>query len=1584
MHKKLAFAAVVAALAVLEGDAVALDPGACCVFSTSKLDAMMNPVRGGDEKFFTASGGPPTVLFVLDTGGQMQAWPTPWPRTDDGGYGCQTNNVGLSNNPATVTDGGTGTDWSDFTRATGAYVAGYDAGNGDPSSTGYGQLWTGLGTIDSDWFDDNEVWEAADAGLGDPGGPAPVGVKFAGLDGGAGLDAKIEGGCATVAAAQQATCVQCLKTDGYFVSSTERRLVTGHFLNYYGPRDASMVKVMSDILHDIANVRFGMVVLKASGGGASCAKTGPNEAMCVTEDFKPPCSQWPSADASGQKNSILGNIKNLVWGGGTPLGDLLYAGAHFYGGRSVTDQFQVMFGAGYPTDNKLDEKSGQNRSICASCGLNTAILVTGSYPIGDGAAGDWANVIGTLPTQITSQGTSTPGYYGPTSYVADVARYFYEKADLVNNTASVIAGDTMVGRQKMTTYTVAFTSDREVNALLQRTARVGGGARFQATNASKLKEAIWLALNDIMTRNTAFSSAAVPSLQTGSQQLTAVVPRMRPQAGQSWQGELWRFRLANEFVLDVDINGDGDKSDTFSIEEFAAPNVMKGYFTPPVSAATATLISQHIVVEDPNGDFVVATASSGTIAINTPLALATPAWEANAKLSTAGYAARQVFTVVDDKTLDPANPTNAGTVGGDGAFTHHDTRIQFNAAAAGQLLDYLGIAGTSFCPNLSAGTLGDFYSKLELDGIEAANALGVAAPVNQDESDVLCAKALINWTLGQDLGDTNGDGLRTDTREQVLGDIFHSSPVVVEPPMMEPFLCELGLSNQCIQTLYQQYLPTPATPLTNYGSEPARCAGPTVARTAYEKYAMDARLRPQLVLVGANDGMLHAFHGGTATEDCSVTPPTLDFDPGTGAEVWAFIPPDVLPRLREVPLGHTYLLDGDIMVRDIWAESSTNANQKDADEYHTLAIASEGRGGNHYFALEIAFDSSNVPQPPNFRWMYPQPCSLESITFGKTFYSLAPKPPPIGPVLVKADTSVVFPNRGSGIVRSTVNPSSAASDPSNEVWVAMLSGGWSPMLERGRGVYMVDAWYGAVNGRRDNLWWKWDYRDSASGEQQGPRQHMVNSIAAPVAMVDYGSNARVGLDGFFDTAVVGDTFGQLWVLRFGLRGTLDTSSKLIDNWAGGRGFMVDRRSVFSDGDSDVEDSDNRNRWPFFYLPSIAIQPGTNAMRAYIGSGDRVHLLDRQAGACRFDNPLACSKYDCDEVRAYYRVQKMDYDINSLHTHWEDEHVYKHSSENVSTGLGRTACGTVDVDHNTFEVQDCPGVDPKSVNEVSTSCGRITPDGGYNCYAVSVSGTRQLNDLATTPSNGLLDALGRNRYFGVWVYGGTRGIFDESETSGSGNRTARDFDQALVSDRTSGNATSGDLVDVTGAFCDQLGACKNFGGATIAGNPDNGVGWMFEFRDDYTASGSFTRASLEHKTASGSTVLGGCVLYSSLYPVQGTSCNQVAQARSRLHQGDYISGLPNCAESFKQADGGWTRYQDRDVLAPPPELSANVQISAAGKIKYSSLVLEPSKSQATEIAVTVGSDILQSVYEVPMSAPLHNCRHVDGGCTAFTP
>jgi type IV pilus assembly protein PilY1 len=196
---------------------------------------------------------------------------------------------------------------------------------------------------------------------------------------------------------------------------------------------------------------------------------------------------------------------------------------------------------------------------------------------------------------------------------------------------------------------------------------------------------------------------------------------------------------------------------------------------------------------------------------------------------------------------------------------------------------------------------------------------------------------------------------------------------------------------------------------------------------------------------------------------------------------------------------------------------------------------------------------------------------------------------------------------------------------------------------------MVDAWNGIVQNRQDNLWWKLAKPDDGSAEESGekgtPLKNMVQSIVAPVAMVDYGPNDGQQFDGVYDTAVVGDTKGQIWLARFYKPGVWDSTKKIITNWSGARAFEVDRDGIATGTDEDTgtatSSKSTRNDWPFYYVTETAVQPSAGYLRAFVGTGDRYSILEPGAGACRFDSPLPCSKYGCDEVKFVSKIKRLN-------------------------------------------------------------------------------------------------------------------------------------------------------------------------------------------------------------------------------------------------------------------------------------------------------------------------------------------------------
>ncbi len=178
-----------------------------------------------------------------------------------------------------------------------------------------------------------------------------------------------------------------------------------------------------------------------------------------------------------------------------------------------------------------------------------------------------------------------------------------------------------------------------------------------------------------------------------------------------------------------------------------------------------------------------------------------------------------------------------------------------------------------------------------------------------------------------------------------LGDIFHSTPVVVFPsnrvyidrtfdPAADPDLLPV------IKSLADA--PDTFGPYRNSGTNPQR---------------------PRIVLVGANDGMLHAFiaaeyNAGTGNHDVMVN---------AGKELWGFIPPQMLPKLKDLNAntGHRYFVDSSPKAADVWLDDN-NDGAKAADEWHTVVVGGFRQGGTGLYALDVT-----NPTSPKLLWTYP-------------------------------------------------------------------------------------------------------------------------------------------------------------------------------------------------------------------------------------------------------------------------------------------------------------------------------------------------------------------------------------------------------------------------------------------------------------------------------------------------------------------------------------------------------------------------------------------------------------------------------------
>jgi type IV pilus assembly protein PilY1 len=124
------------------------------------------------------------------------------------------------------------------------------------------------------------------------------------------------------------------------------------------------------------------------------------------------------------------------------------------------------------------------------------------------------------------------------------------------------------------------------------------------------------------------------------------------------------------------------------------------------------------------------------------------------------------------------------------------------------------------------------------------------------------------------------------------------------------------------------------------------------AGATYLAFRQAIASRPPMVIVGANDGMLHGFNAALGVSG--------------GQELFAFVPNDALTDLYELTLPnytHRYYVDGTPRVADAWLGASLG--------WHTLAVGVSGAGGRSVFALDITNPGSMTSSSVLWEFTHP-------------------------------------------------------------------------------------------------------------------------------------------------------------------------------------------------------------------------------------------------------------------------------------------------------------------------------------------------------------------------------------------------------------------------------------------------------------------------------------------------------------------------------------------------------------------------------------------------------------------------------------
>ncbi len=314
-------------------------------------------------------------------------------------------------------------------------------------------------------------------------------------------------------------------SSSYACGGSRRRLRTGNFMNY----DESGVgtlksrievarQVITDLINNTTDVRFGLMKFNSDQGGQIVAEIGTDKSTLVTE------------------------IANITADGWTPLAETLAeAGLYFAGMNS-------WYNSGTYT-SPMQERCQKNYIIIMTDGQSTqdrdSRLTDTDYINGD-KIGDYDNDHSGDEDDYSDNGSD---------YLDDVAKYLYE-----NDCNPVLGDGTAFDKQNIVTYTIGFKTSHQ---LLQDTASNGGGEYFSADNISELAMAFDQILTAISEENAVFVAPVVPISRMNRAYAgdKIYLGFFKPQQSGRWIGNIKRYTLDNDGILYDAIGAEACTSD---------------------------------------------------------------------------------------------------------------------------------------------------------------------------------------------------------------------------------------------------------------------------------------------------------------------------------------------------------------------------------------------------------------------------------------------------------------------------------------------------------------------------------------------------------------------------------------------------------------------------------------------------------------------------------------------------------------------------------------------------------------------------------------------------------------------------------------------------------------------------------------------------------------------------------------------------------------------------------------------------------------------------------------------------------------
>ena len=1345
--------------------------------------------------------------------------------------------------------------------------------------------------------------------------------------------------------ALRTACQTCLSSKGYYLNDVspgdlKGSVFTGTILNDYSPAWTSLAWAFGFVTDFKVNDTTGKSVFPIvrdlwQSSNSSCGAVGSPQH--VGGNFQPTnggssCSlaypTWNQAaiDAltigGSDTSGILNDESNIQqsWAGGvtieTPANDMLF----------LAQQMQQFTTAG-------------RAGACPYCQAKAVLYIGFGVPCGEPNP--------PIPPQTVATCTGECRYTNPApecscqvnNKLPEMAHYLYNNL----NTRSYFIG--------LGAHTTA----------MRRSAVEGHGAYFDGTSVESFHDALLASLTAILQTGTSSATSTVNAVQVNVAGQEELVPRFVASANGIWEGHLNKYFLFSEFAGNC-----GKSGDTAPIPNSVEPVCTATCVCPGGSCTGRWLVDStcKLIAPDPTGFLFQSTWNGSALVPSTTAAV--PVWDVNDSLRSGNWYQRKIYTAIDtnaDFKIDASDgdglsPAGMYSITRGATAGASDLSGGVTDAVADALLPYMALDGTTMCADIET-------------------ALGITLPaINRLRA---CARIILNFALGEDLLNENqlaagATGYRVNNRVHMLGDIFHSSPQDIGPPASEDD-CATA-TRRCVATLFNGKK-AGAAQLPNFHAleAPALVADPATGTLvvnpggvySYQAYYQNETFRlarPHVSTFGSNDGIVHGIQTACYVmsslsagkyypvywEGAGNTP-CVAGSAVNGSELWGFIPPDLLPKLGFLITGkHQFFVDNSPMVRDIYAPTSANATKRytvssaSTMDFKRIAVYGEREGGTHWFAMDVT-----DPTAPTFRWIFPQPNSPDELTTGYSYGDWVPNAPPIVPVRLAA------PGTGAGYPSYS---DSLGSAPYQEKWIALLPGGYDPYGIAGKTVYALDAYTGAK---------LFQTVDSASVKQAFP-------FAALPAAVAWGTGANSSSspnynDGYFDSAVIGDTGGQVWTLRFNDIGLVSGTTGLVTNWLFGRSF---RESLADDTGAASGEYRMQHRTPIFQMASVA-RMAEGTMRAFIGTGDRANMAENGLGDCSVYNPLACGKRRCTTTLATNASISGNPAFSGVSSYSGDLAATFTSTTSASFTSGGSACSP---DSTTLSAcVSCAGAGSSrttaAAGQPQYACTNTTS--GWQCAIKPISPINPGQRLETASATLSPAADSDINYFSRFI---AFNVFDSTRSPFTTSGAATSYDSKAL--------TETDLLNLFAA-----NTPKTFSSTVAPSLTAKTTGASNGYYFSYPV--------LDERTATNSVLLQNCVSWYTMEPgvpcnvnsdcsagtcnttthtcvapnACGASTSSVPARTAFLYQINASDGSTNCG--LTSSTSLRTAAPTNSFIVPPPPAQALVSVNSKGQTQFS--IIAPAGQLSLPASQSSGgSTPFSFFYTIETPRELHECRH----------